>query len=179
MEKNQQATAGGNGRRKISFANVIIREYNLTIGDHPCCRYGPPTTLDWEYEEVHDSRLEEYEATRVPRRKYNQLTLSHIARKDILIGVAGFTDEDVKKAIRRKDFCRFQRKVTKIFSSVWRLEDALESLSRKVSRALKPVARMVERQDKRGDYHRQSTLEESTNFFYECISSTPEERYEL
>eukprot|EP00814_Leptocylindrus_danicus_P021041 CAMPEP_0116011124 /NCGR_PEP_ID=MMETSP0321-20121206/4390_1 /TAXON_ID=163516 /ORGANISM="Leptocylindrus danicus var. danicus, Strain B650" /LENGTH=148 /DNA_ID=CAMNT_0003480315 /DNA_START=209 /DNA_END=655 /DNA_ORIENTATION=+ len=108
----------------------------MTIGDHPCCEYGPPTSLDWEYEEVHDSSLDEYEATRVPRRKRGEMALHYWRRKNILMAIAGFTEDDLKRATRRKDFCRFQRQVTNTFSSVWRVEDALESVARKTKRAM-------------------------------------------
>ena len=127
--------------REVSFTDVTIREYKLTIGDHPCCKYGPPTSLSWDYEEVHKSSINDYEAGRGPRRKY--LCLSYIRRREILINGAGFTEKDLRAAIRQKDYCNFQRQVSRTISSLWRVEDSLQSLSRKTSRAAKSIKRKI------------------------------------
>jgi hypothetical protein len=36
-------------RRTVSFKNVEVREYSITVGDHPMCYDGLPLTLDWEH----------------------------------------------------------------------------------------------------------------------------------
>lgn len=38
-------------KRKVHFGSVLIRDYNVTLGDHPSCSYGPPLTIDWDYQE--------------------------------------------------------------------------------------------------------------------------------
>ena len=128
---------------KVSFTTISIREYKMTVGDHPCCQYGPPTSLDWEYEEVYDSSLDEYEATRSPRRKHSGMVLYYRKRTSILMAVYGFTEDELRRATKQKDFCRFQRQVTNTFSSIWRVEDALESLRRKTKRILVSVRKRV------------------------------------
>mmetsp|Transcript_14263 Transcript_14263/g.23619 ORF Transcript_14263/g.23619 Transcript_14263/m.23619 type:complete len:183 (-) Transcript_14263:173-721(-) len=37
--------------KRVCFSTVEVREYSLTIGDHPLCRDGLPITLDWKYNE--------------------------------------------------------------------------------------------------------------------------------
>lgn len=38
--------------KKVSFSTLEIREYDVTLGDHPFCRDGLPMSLDWNYNEV-------------------------------------------------------------------------------------------------------------------------------
>ena len=37
------------GRRTVVFSEIMIREYNVTIGDNPSCSKGAPFSLDWTY----------------------------------------------------------------------------------------------------------------------------------
>ena len=37
--------------KRVSFSTVEVREYSLTIGEHPSCKDGLPITLDWHYNE--------------------------------------------------------------------------------------------------------------------------------
>jgi hypothetical protein len=59
--------------RSVVFLNVIIREYSVTIGDHPCCTMGCPLSLDWDYLAESITSLDVYEAQRSPRRSRQQL----------------------------------------------------------------------------------------------------------
>jgi hypothetical protein len=61
-------------KRKVSLSSrVEVREYSMTIGDHPCCNDGLPMTLDWAfstefiYRDIEDSRVRS-RAYRMPRR---------------------------------------------------------------------------------------------------------------
>lgn len=44
-------SSSGKGLKRVSFSNVEVREYSVTIGDHPFCRDGLPITLDWKFNE--------------------------------------------------------------------------------------------------------------------------------
>lgn len=170
-ELNEQKSAVKRSRnRQVSFTDVTIREYKLTIGDHPCCQYGPPTGLDWDYEEVHFSGVEEYEAGRGPR--WKNPCLSYFRRKEILIG-AGFAEKELRAATRQKEYCNFQRQVSKTISYVWRIEDALESLSRKTSRAAKSIMRRVRRANIMPSVHEHEASKRSKIF---CARSTTSRR---
>jgi hypothetical protein len=61
-------------KRKVSLnSRVEVREYSMTIGDHPCCNDGLPMTLDWAYSteyvyrDIDESRVRS-RAYRMPRR---------------------------------------------------------------------------------------------------------------
>lgn len=36
-------------KRRVSFHKIEVREYSLTVGDHPLCRDGLPLQLDWAH----------------------------------------------------------------------------------------------------------------------------------
>jgi hypothetical protein len=54
------------GERKptVRFSNVQIREYELTIGDHPCTNLYP-LSLDWSHSELETISIEDHIADRV------------------------------------------------------------------------------------------------------------------
>ena len=39
-------------RKRVSFSTLEIREYEVTVGDHPWCRDGLAMSLDWKYNEI-------------------------------------------------------------------------------------------------------------------------------
>ena len=47
--KNPKNKLNKNLSKKVSFSNLQIREYELKLGDHPSCRYGPAITMGWNY----------------------------------------------------------------------------------------------------------------------------------
>ena len=36
-------------KRRVSFHKIEVREYSVTVGDHPLCRDGLPLELDWAH----------------------------------------------------------------------------------------------------------------------------------
>jgi hypothetical protein len=42
-------------RESVSFSDITIREYNITIGDNPSCSSGAPISLHWSYDPNHIS----------------------------------------------------------------------------------------------------------------------------
>ena len=71
--------------RKVGFASVVVREYTVTIGDHPCCTQGCPLTLDWEYQQGPALALEAFETSRVALRRHrNDLRTTWEERRHIL-----------------------------------------------------------------------------------------------
>lgn len=97
----------------VRFQNVDIRNFKMTLGNHPSATTGPPVMLDSELAEPHHLArkiipLETYERNRPPRRKRRQLKLTLQQRHNILVKERGFSFEEVKGAwqdalnIRRK-----------------------------------------------------------------------------
>jgi hypothetical protein len=75
----QEASANHTGDRlvrrpkEVRFSTVEIREYAVTIGDHPCVRDSVPMTLDWQYARKHRKDINSYENSRYfVRRSYPQ-----------------------------------------------------------------------------------------------------------
>ena len=83
--------------RRVSFHDQIqVREYSITVGDHPCCVGGLPLTLDWFHaEEFVFWSLEEFCRERkgpykLPRK------LTYERRRERLFGVSAYSEERVR-----------------------------------------------------------------------------------
>lgn len=99
--------------RSVQFKDVDIREFKMTLGNHPSATSGPPVMLSGE---LHSPRkvmtLEQYEQTRPPRRKRRQLKLSLQQRHNVLVKEQGFSFEEVKGAWQEALEIRKRRKET-------------------------------------------------------------------
>jgi len=118
----------------VKFKDIEIRNYDMTLGDNPSCNYGPPVTLDWNYDEAGSMPLEDYEKSRGTRRKFYQMHLNVIHRKKILekLNVTADEMEYVVKAMKK---IQRGRERTKMMLPFWKLEEVAESAKRKVKRA--------------------------------------------
>lgn len=122
-------------KRNVSFTSLDVREYDMTLGDHPNVSYGPPVTLSWEYSQYDSICLDEYEAIRGRRRKKQNMRLSYIHRKDML-KQAGFTSDDIKEATKTAKRVQAKRNATKTFLPYYHVEKGIESAGRKMKRVL-------------------------------------------
>mmetsp|Transcript_37348 Transcript_37348/g.54606 ORF Transcript_37348/g.54606 Transcript_37348/m.54606 type:complete len:333 (+) Transcript_37348:322-1320(+) len=121
-------------KNRIDFKDVVIREYSITLGDHPNCSIGPPISLDWEFEEFHPLALDEYESVRGRRRNLRQMLLNYYHRKHLFEHVLGFSKEEIKKAQKDVHKVKRQREITRTFLPVRKVEEVAESASRKWKR---------------------------------------------
>eukprot|EP00580_Thalassiosira_gravida_P019651 CAMPEP_0201665306 /NCGR_PEP_ID=MMETSP0494-20130426/6490_1 /ASSEMBLY_ACC=CAM_ASM_000839 /TAXON_ID=420259 /ORGANISM="Thalassiosira gravida, Strain GMp14c1" /LENGTH=305 /DNA_ID=CAMNT_0048144233 /DNA_START=44 /DNA_END=961 /DNA_ORIENTATION=+ len=126
-------------KRKVSFGTVLVRDYDLILGDHPCCSYGPPVTISWDYLEYEPVDLNLYEFHHPPRRNLREMCLNYYHRMKILT-LAGYTEAELK--LSKKDLKRAQRNrsITKsivVHYPLFKAEDAVESAGRKFTRLLK------------------------------------------
>ena len=126
---------------KVAFQDVLIREYDTTIGDNPSVSMGTPLSLDWNYQENEPLDLDLYEANRGKRRGMRQMYLNYFQRKNILIHKWGYTEQEVKDAKRQVRKTKSQRDMTsylmRSFPPLAKMEEAGESLVRKTKRALR------------------------------------------
>ena len=120
--------------KHVSFSDVQIRGYDITIGDHPDCSMGPPISLGWDFYQYPSINLEQYEIYRPPRRTLRQLMLNYYQRMYILEQSVVLSKEDIKVAVRNVKKAKLQRKCTRLFLPIWRLEDIAQSAKRKMKR---------------------------------------------
>jgi len=107
------ATNNESKSNSVSFQNVDIQEYRVTLGDHPSACSGPPVRLDWDASlRFFEVDIEEYEKLRQPRRDRRQLRLSLQQRHNMLVKERGFSFEEVKGAWHDALEIRRQRKET-------------------------------------------------------------------
>ena len=122
-------------KRHISFHQIIVRDYDMILGDHPNCSYGPPVTLGWHYLEYEPLDLNEYEYHHSLRRPLRQLILSYYRRRDMLL--TENTTDELKKATKEKDRVKMNRSITRNLLPYWKVEDGFESAGRKLKRIVK------------------------------------------
>ena len=86
----------------IQYGNVEIREYSNTLGDHPACSDGPPISLGWSFRARPVAMsVDEYEASRGPRRDWPDLAIPKERRERILVR-SGYSYEEILEAIVHK-----------------------------------------------------------------------------
>lgn len=123
-------------QNSVSFSSLEIRVYKLTLGDNPACSEGPPMTLDWEYHdksEVFD--VDGYESTRGPRRRKREMCMSPNLRWWRLMRENGFSSMQIQKAVADLQKAqKLRQKTVKQLKPAAKLEEALQSAKRKVTR---------------------------------------------
>eukprot|EP00566_Odontella_aurita_P014813 CAMPEP_0113582972 /NCGR_PEP_ID=MMETSP0015_2-20120614/32233_1 /TAXON_ID=2838 /ORGANISM="Odontella" /LENGTH=341 /DNA_ID=CAMNT_0000487747 /DNA_START=49 /DNA_END=1074 /DNA_ORIENTATION=+ /assembly_acc=CAM_ASM_000160 len=123
--------------RNISFSSIEIREYSITLGDHPNCSYGPPVSLGWEYNDVGTVDMEKYDASKMSSstqsKKRMVRTLSWNQRQELL-KMKGFTQIEIDASMKEVERMKMKRSVTKALKVTGRTEEALESAGRKLKR---------------------------------------------
>jgi hypothetical protein len=85
-------------QKHVAFGAVSSRSYGMVIGDHPCCNLGCPLSLGWEYDENPRVSVDEYEASRSPRRCLKDLKTTWDQRRTMLSDVP---EAEVKRAERK------------------------------------------------------------------------------
>jgi len=123
-------------QQHVSFGQVTVRDYDMILGDHPSCTYGPPVTIDWDYLEYEPLAVNEYEIHHARRRPLRSMMLNYYKRKDILTQ-AGYSSESIKAATRKTEKVKRQRAITRQFLPVSKAEDMIESAGRKLKKAFK------------------------------------------
>ncbi|KAL9188025.1 hypothetical protein ACHAXT_006403 [Thalassiosira profunda] len=124
--------------RRVSFGTIVVRDYDIILGDHPCCSCGPPITIDWKYHEHDPKDVDVYEFETVLSRKPNlrALMLNYYQRKYLL---QDYTELDFKGAVREIKRIKANRYITEKVSkyNFFHAGDvALESACRKFKRFL-------------------------------------------
>ena len=121
-------------KRHISFHQVTIREYDMVLGDHPNCSYGPPVSLGWHYMEYEPLDVNEYEYHHSRRRPLRQLCLNWYRRMEMLS--KDYTEVEIKKATKEKERIMTQRSFTKTFRWAGKAEEVIERAQRKAKKTI-------------------------------------------
>ncbi|KAL3913838.1 MAG: hypothetical protein SGILL_006333 [Bacillariaceae sp.] len=134
--RDDSFTAEKDSTKKVKFQDVDIQEFKMTLGNHPSATSGPPVMLDSElFSPRQVMTLEQYEATRPPRRKRRQLKLSLQQRHNILVKERGVAFNDVKNAWQEALEIRKQRKETlERGLALMKWDEVWESTCRKFNR---------------------------------------------
>mmetsp|Transcript_52326 Transcript_52326/g.61090 ORF Transcript_52326/g.61090 Transcript_52326/m.61090 type:complete len:198 (+) Transcript_52326:71-664(+) len=128
LTKEGKSENGPIYRVTVSFSTVQVRHYDVTLGDHPDCTYGPPISLDWTYDESIPAELNTYESDRLilGRNRIAPTRISCAVRKNLMSWCCGFTKRDILKAEKAAKAIRRQRRITRYCFPFRRLEEALE-----------------------------------------------------
>jgi hypothetical protein len=131
------AAPGRSNRRNVTFHEVRIRNYTMTLGDNPACSFGAPVQLDWDFDELPTLQLDDYEQFRkkTRRTKLRHLVLSYYKRLEILQNL-GHSDHQLRQATKKIARIKSQRKATVMFAPLWPVEHAFSSAGRKLKRAV-------------------------------------------
>ncbi len=118
---------------KVKFDMIQVRDYNITLGDNPSCSYGPPVSLDWEYDERDPISLESFEdvKSKIPRRKAYQMHMISRQRSDLLRNEAGFTDDEIEKVVEEMRKIQKERSRTKMGLPFSKLHEIAESVGKR------------------------------------------------
>lgn len=106
--------------------------------------YGPPICLDWEYFQLPELDLDLYESHRGKRRGMRQMMMNYYQRRNLLSWRYGITEEQLKQAERDANKIKRSRSFTKALLPAQKLEEMVQSVSRKTKRMANKNKREVE-----------------------------------
>lgn len=131
QEKNTEAAP----RKSVRFDQIAIREFGVTLGDHPGTGMGPPITLEWDHHTEHVIPLDAYEQAfdeKQQRRRGRELLMPGKLRHEILI--ANHSDVDIRKAQRQAGRIRSSRSMAVATTDIEPFEIVFQSVVRKFKR---------------------------------------------
>jgi hypothetical protein len=124
----------GTSQKGVRFESIKVREYNMILGDNPSCCYGPPVTMEWQYDETGELSIDEYEECRPPRRKTYQMALGSRRRTNYLLESGDYTPDEIQKV--EKDIRKIQRQRgrTKMMLPFSKVQEVAEKIKRRGGR---------------------------------------------
>lgn len=135
----------GEDELSVSFKNVEIREYPITIGDNPSVSGGPPITIDWEPQDEQVEDIDEYESHRPTRRHSAEMAVPKILREDIIRN-AGVSPRDLTKCTRDVNISRRQRRRTLETLSNAQMDETIERTKRGLRNAFRKSTKKKEKE---------------------------------
>lgn len=98
-------------KKSVSFGTVSVREFNRIVGEHPETKVGPPIALGNEFVENPTIHIDEFENSKPEAKR--SLRMSSITRKNLLLNVWGYTENEVRAAEKEVQKIRKQRDLNK------------------------------------------------------------------
>eukprot|EP00521_Asterionellopsis_glacialis_P013053 CAMPEP_0195295386 /NCGR_PEP_ID=MMETSP0707-20130614/17289_1 /TAXON_ID=33640 /ORGANISM="Asterionellopsis glacialis, Strain CCMP134" /LENGTH=228 /DNA_ID=CAMNT_0040356609 /DNA_START=197 /DNA_END=884 /DNA_ORIENTATION=- len=84
--------------RKVSFSEVMIREYEVIVSDNPSVSSGPGIGLGWCYDQkLRKFELEDYEEAHPPRRKTCEIQIPKDLREQMLLEIWDVLPEEIEE----------------------------------------------------------------------------------
>jgi hypothetical protein len=143
-------------KQRIQFDTVQIREFPIILSNNPSCHYGPSIELGWEYStNTSDETItvSQYEKLREGKRRTGRPSKFYLSqvRREAMLKDAGYTDREVKNAIKDKQKARRQRSLSKYSSVRSMIQTNLKAsrTEKKVGRAVRNIDR-INRKQKNG-----------------------------
>ena len=143
MKKSTSQASMKRSSSNVSFGELEIRSYNITVGDAPTPN-GVPLSLDWSYdpEATQTIDVDTYEEHRGERRGRHEMYVPNQYRVYLLMRDAGLTRRQIKQAIDESQRSFKNRQKTLDNLKMQRVEEALEKTKR---RFLKITRRLSEK----------------------------------
>ncbi len=73
---SSSSTSSSKSKRSVKFDKVVIRKFDIGLGDNPSCSRGAPISLSWEYDPIHQEYpVDEYETHYRVHRKAQKISM--------------------------------------------------------------------------------------------------------
>ena len=118
----------------MHFSSREVREYDVTLGDHPDA-VGVPIALGWNYVELEKEDIDSYESSRGPRRPREALVMSLTARKKLLLN-AGFLKYELREAAKEVKKVQKDRKFSVKTYPVYDAGYAIRSVAKSIKKSI-------------------------------------------
>lgn len=135
--------------RRVTFTNVYLREYGLTLGDNPSVSSGPPISISWEHTPTEVMPLEGFEEcfydSDCEKRTTVELAVPKILREKWLRDDWGVSQADMATAVREVNKIKHSRRRNyhKLTSTAGKFERVISKVfERRRSRIDREAARL-------------------------------------
>eukprot|EP00984_Skeletonema_dohrnii_P020197 scaffold9773_cov131-Skeletonema_dohrnii-CCMP3373.AAC.2 len=141
MKKSTSKSSLKRSSSNVSFGELEIRSYNMTVGDAPTPN-GVPLSLDWEHdpEATVAVDVDTYEKNRGTRRNKQEMFVPNQYRVYLLMRDAGLSRREIKLAIDKsqRDFKNRQKTVKNL--KMQPVEEAMEKTKRSFSKITRKLS---------------------------------------
>jgi len=125
--------------RSVAFGDVEVREYVRIMSLEPACADGPSIGIGWHYNHFDRVKVDKWELIRPSesRKSKEHLTLSR-PKREAMLKKLGYTRSEIACTIRQLKKLRHQRRQTVNNLVAARLEEAVESVTRRLRKVFFP-----------------------------------------